>query len=505
MIKEGDVVTAGVSGGADSVCLLFVLCALRETLGFEVQVCHVNHGLRGAEADADEAYVRELCAQLGVRCRIFHRNVELIARNRKQSPEEAGRTVRVEAFECMCREDGCTKIATAHHREDNAETVLLNAARGTGLKGLCGIWPVRGRWIRPLLFLTRGQIEAYLEEKGVQWCEDATNAGDAYTRNRIRHSVLPVLEDQINTGAVRHLDELSRQAREVWDYLEAGTDQAWKRCVTIQSGRMGSVSGQEEMRNTISGKMLEEEMRIAISGKAFAEEMPAVQNQLLMRCIARVRGGEKDISSVHIGAVNRLFCCQNGRSVHLPGGVRAERVYGGVEICRVPKGKPQETAGKSFRMQQEEAEETEVELAVPGVTEIPGTGKKICCRFVDGGNVTKAREIPQKSYTKWIDYDIIKFRLSVRNRRAGDYFTVDQKGSRKKLKNYLINEKIPREERERMPLIADGSHIVWIPGRRMSAAYQVRRETEKILELKIMEERENGRDNQSSDSGGESG
>ena len=136
MIRAGDTVITGVSGGADSVCLLFMLCSLRGRLGFEVSVCHVNHGLRGADADADERYVEALCGKLKVPCRIFRENVELTARKRKQSLEEAGRMVRREAFETMCREDGGTKIATAHHRDDNAEAMIMNLARGTGLKGL---------------------------------------------------------------------------------------------------------------------------------------------------------------------------------------------------------------------------------------------------------------------------------------------------------------------------------------------------------------------------------
>ena len=125
MIKEGDTVIAGVSGGADSVCLLFILSKLQKKLGFEIKACHVNHGIRGEAADADEAYVKKLCESLRIPCRFFHENVEWIAKKRKQSPEEAGRMVRREAFETMCREDGGTKIATAHHRDDNAETVLL--------------------------------------------------------------------------------------------------------------------------------------------------------------------------------------------------------------------------------------------------------------------------------------------------------------------------------------------------------------------------------------------
>ena len=227
MIGKGDVVVAGVSGGADSVCLLFVLCGLRRELGFSVRACHVNHGLRGAEADADEEYVRRLCRDLGVPCRFFHEDVEWIARKRKQSPEEAGRMVRREAFLTMCREDGGTKIATAHHRDDNAETVLLNMARGTGLKGLGGIRPVTGKWIRPLLALTREQTEGYLRRRGITWCEDATNSGDEYTRNRIRHNILPALETQVNRRTAAHLDDLSRQAQEIWTNQEQGADLAW--------------------------------------------------------------------------------------------------------------------------------------------------------------------------------------------------------------------------------------------------------------------------------------
>ena len=234
MIEKDDVVIAGVSGGADSVCLLFILCRLQERLGFQVKVCHVNHGLRGREADADEEYVRNLCASMNVPCRIFREDVELIAVKRKQSLEEAGRTVRRAAFGTMCREDGGTKIATAHHRDDNAETVLLNIARGTGLKGLCGIRPVQGRWIRPLLDSDREQIETFLKEQGLSWCTDVTNEEDDYTRNRIRHNILPVMKEQINAGVVRHLEELSIQAREVWDYLEHGVQAAWERCVYVR-------------------------------------------------------------------------------------------------------------------------------------------------------------------------------------------------------------------------------------------------------------------------------
>ena len=142
MIEKGDRIVIGVSGGADSVCLLMALCSLQEKLGFQVLVCHVNHELRGEEAAQDEAYVEMLCHKMQVPFFAFHENVELIAKNGKKSLEEAGRIVRSNAFETVCRESGANKIATAHHKNDNAETVLLNLARGSGLQGMCGIRPV---------------------------------------------------------------------------------------------------------------------------------------------------------------------------------------------------------------------------------------------------------------------------------------------------------------------------------------------------------------------------
>ena len=226
MIGRGDRIVTGVSGGADSVCLLFVLCELRKKLGFEVIVCHVNHQLRAEAAEQDEAYVKELCRKLDVPCRIFHENVELIAKNGKKSLEEAGRIVRSNAFETVCRESGANKIATAHHKNDNAETVLLNLARGSGLQGMCGIRPVYGNRIRPLLCLTRKEIEEWLEEEQISYCTDETNEEDEYTRNRIRHKILPVMEQEINRQTVEHINRLSLQAEEIWEYLNLQTDAA---------------------------------------------------------------------------------------------------------------------------------------------------------------------------------------------------------------------------------------------------------------------------------------
>nr|WP_296956020.1 tRNA lysidine(34) synthetase TilS [uncultured Mediterraneibacter sp.] len=468
MIQPGDRIVTGVSGGADSICLLVILCRLRERLGFEVEVCHVNHCLRGADADADEAYVKQICGQLQVPCHIFRKNVELIAKNGKQSLEEAGRMVRHRAFEEICEKNRCTKIATAHHQQDNAETILMNLARGTGLKGICGIRPVYGERIRPLLCLTREEIELYLEKEKIHFCTDETNAEDEYTRNRIRHHVLPVLEQEVNRRTVRHLNELGEQAEEVMEYLEKQTDKAWAVCTELRE----------------SGAVFLREDRISELSKV-------IKKLLVRRAICTVAGSEKDIELVHVQMLLSLFERQVGRSANLPYRIKAERIYEGILMKKEAEQRDISRDKKSWNStENSRKKETEqvTELRIPGEICLEKTGQRIVCEICPVEDVTNAKEMPQKSYTKCFDYDIIRSSLCARYRRPGDYLTIDSRGGRKKLKSYFIDEKIPREEREKLLLIAEGNHIVWIPGRRMSSHYQIGDKTKTILKIKIMEE-----------------
>ena len=187
MILAEDHIIAGISGGADSVCLFFVLLDLRDRMGISFTAVHVNHGLRGEAANRDEEFVRELCGQYGIPLEVFRVDLESISKKRKQSLEECGRNIRREAFEQIRERCGGTKIALAHHQNDNAETLLWNLARGTGLTGLGGIRPVNGRYIRPLLCLDRNEIEDLLRQRGQGYCTDDTNGDTEYTRNKLRH------------------------------------------------------------------------------------------------------------------------------------------------------------------------------------------------------------------------------------------------------------------------------------------------------------------------------
>ena len=220
MTDRGDSVLAAVSGGADSVCLLLLLREMAAELGIKVFAFHMNHGIRGAEADRDERFVMELCERLNIPLTVAHEKVEEYAAERGLSGEEAGRILRYHHLGETAEKYQCAKIAVAHHEDDDAETVLLNLFRGSGLAGLSGIRPVRENIIRPLLCVSRKEIEEYLNEQELSWCEDSTNKENDYTRNKIRNELLPWVTENINSRAAEHILAVSEFAAQADAYFE---------------------------------------------------------------------------------------------------------------------------------------------------------------------------------------------------------------------------------------------------------------------------------------------
>ncbi|MGN1480407.1 tRNA lysidine(34) synthetase TilS [Porcipelethomonas sp.] len=233
MINKGDNVTAALSGGADSVCLLLALKELSEPMGFTVDAIHINHCIRGAESDRDEQFCRDLCKKLEIPLTINRSDVPKHAKEWGKSIEEAARDIRYSYFaEHLLDSD---KIATAHTASDNAETMLLNLIRGTGLKGLCGIPPVRGSIIRPLIDITRQQVEEYLKEKNQDYVTDSTNLSDDYTRNRIRHKIIPEILE-INSGFYKTFAAETDIFREENEFISKTSDKAYDDC--LKNGRL---------------------------------------------------------------------------------------------------------------------------------------------------------------------------------------------------------------------------------------------------------------------------
>lgn len=450
MLTQGDGVVAGVSGGADSVCLLFVLRRIQESLGGKLYVAHVNHGLRGEEALADQEFVRRLCKEWQLPFYLKSVNLREFARERKLTEEEAGRLVRYDFFRQVAEETGAAKIAVGHNANDNAETLLFHLTRGSSLKGLGGISPVQGAVIRPLLCVKREEIEQYLKENGLRFCMDKTNLEDTYTRNRIRHKLLPLMEE-INPGVVEAIGRAAGDCAMAADFLEAEAEAAFAEYVVICQG-------------------LE---RLEIRKEAFAELHPAVADELLMRVLSEISGSRKDIGAVHIGALRALQAGETGKFLNLPYGVTAENQYGKLVFHK--------------KENNESLAEYEITLALPENKEEDRAGE---ISLPNGGkiqyaieNYEKSMKIPKNRYTKWLNYDIINGTLRFRTRRTGDWIQVFTESGRKKLKDYLVNEKVPRSERDQLVLLAEGDEILWIAGYRLSEKVKVKEDTKRILKL----------------------
>ena len=473
MLTCGDRVIAGVSGGADSVCLFLMLLELREKIGFDLIAVHVHHGLRGEAADQDQRFVEALCEQHRIPLEIFRVNLESIAKKRKQSLEEAGRMVRREAFDSVCKKYGGNKIALAHHQNDNAETLLWNLSRGTGLDGLGGIRPVNGKFIRPLLCMNRKEIEEYLAKRKQSYCIDETNAGTDYTRNKLRHLVLPILEEQVNSAAVRHMNETMEQIWELQEYMQEQVEAAYQECV------------QEHF---------EKACWIQIQQKSFETFPELIKKMVIRKGMEQVGGKKRDLSHKHVDVMMELMNKQVGRTLDLPYEMHAKRNYEGIRLEK------QRTYSFGEEKKAEIMQECMSELNIPGETILADRNLKLRCKILEKPKNLSIKDIPQKIYTKWFDYGIIKSSLYIRTRQAGDNIVIDEKGHQKKLKSWFVDEKIPKEVRDSQLLLAENNDILWVLGHRMSQAYQVKQSTKWILQIEVETYKsdggkENGRNN----------
>lgn len=457
MISDGDTVLIGLSGGADSVLLTEFLKELSEKKGFFLQAVHVNHNLRGEEADRDAAFAERYCKARGIPFFLYSCQVEETARKNRVSTEEAGRIERRRIYERCMREYGADKLALAHHRNDVAETMLHHLSRGTSLTGLASLRPVRGNVIRPLLCLERQEIEEELKRRRIPWCEDATNASDHYTRNMIRHHVIPYLEEHVNRRTVVHMAQASLDLLEAEEYF---CDKADK--MIRKYGR-------------------EQENGILLSEEISCEE-ELLQRYAVRECLQRICGQRKDLGREHLQEILQLLNRQVGKSVSLPGGMEAVRRYEGILLRKRNVRKKEAEIPEEVRIEGE-GEYFFGKLRIR-VSFLENSGKKLTEKK-EGHNSRVFERISEKKYTKCFSYDKIKVGLVLRTRRSGDYLTVRSDGARKKLKDFMIDAKIPQEERDSILLAADGSDIVWVAGFRIGEAYRVREDTGRIIQLEV--------------------
>ncbi|MBR6541627.1 MAG: tRNA lysidine(34) synthetase TilS, partial [Anaerotignum sp.] len=430
MFPRNGKIIVGLSGGADSVALLHVLCGLKEEFQWEITAVHIHHGLRGEEADGDASFAEAFCEKLGVSCIVRKYDVKAEAEKRKMGEEETGRLLRYEVFRELAGVDG--RIAVAHHRKDQAETLLMRLCRGTGLTGLVGMAPVRENICRPLLFCSREEIEQYCKEHGLAWREDASNQEEKYTRNKLRLKVLPVLEE-VNPKAVEHISETAELLALDEDFLEQQASACY------EDAKMDAPAGEVHLNRT-----------------KLQELHPAMKKRVLRKAMAEFLSA--DVSQVQIQALEDLLENETGKSRDFLGGIRVENQYDSMV----------------FSLEKEKTEGYCYALPV---------GEEI---FVSEKNMTVMAWLSEKyevdsEDTKCFDFDKVSGKLFCRTRKPGDLIAL--KNGRKKIKDLFIDEKVPRSERDILPLITVGEEVLWAKGLRVSENFRPDDDTKIYLHI----------------------
>lgn len=462
MVNQGDMVIVGLSGGADSVALLMVLDELKEELGIKLSAIHVNHGIRGEEADRDSDYSEKLCKSLGVDFAKIEVSVPKLARELKISEEEAGRKARYEVFEAIAseleRNTGRTvHVAVAHHGDDSAETTLHNLFRGSGFAGLSGIRPVRGRIIRPLLWANHERICEYLKSRGITWMEDSTNRENDYTRNYIRNQLLPEIKEKINPRAAENILRTSAFIAEADEYFRSHA-KAWV------DNELEMVRKEEAACDENGIKSRKNTGREYISTERFLAAEEVLRGYIVRELLRCIGCPLKDITAAHISAVSKLAGMGTGHRVNLPYGVTAYTDYGRLILDRKSR-----ISADADENDSETLENHHFEMHV----------KKILA--------DNPMNFPNEPFRKWFDSDRINVDgLVLRTRRQGDYLMLPD-GGRKTIKAFMIDNKISKDKRDVIPVVAEGSHVIWIVGYRISDGAKITDKTKNIVEIRIKE------------------
>lgn len=446
LLHPGMHVLVACSGGPDSLALLDLLLLLRRRFDLVVTVAHFEHGIRGTASEEDARFVDSFCRARRVPCFIGHGDVPAFAKEQGESIELAARELRYAFLWRTLERCGADVLATAHHADDQAETVLMRILRGTGLDGLAAMKPREGKKIRPLLFARREDILAYCRERGLTPRHDATNDIPDCTRNLLRLKVLPYLQQSCNPEVARALCQLAELARVDCDYLEQQLEESWPYLTREEDGRYSIVL------------------------TAFQRRHPALQRRALRRLFASLAGAGRDLGFSHVEELRLLALSgqATGKTAKLPDGIEAHFTYDRLVLRpTLPK-------------REQQAPASAVLVIVPGRTDYG--------EAVIEAELLEALPADDSSCGFYLDAVVLKGApLVLRHRQPGDF--IELPVGRKKLKEVLIDDKVPRERRQGLLLLAAGHEILWIVGRRRTSHYPVTEQTKRILYFQIKEKR----------------
>lgn len=464
-IKDNDLfagaekILLAISGGADSTALLNSIWTLKANgvIGAELVCAHINHQLRGPLADADEEFVISQACTLNLPVMTRRVDVRGFVRRNKLSIETAARKLRIETLLDIAGKNDCELIATAHHKDDNAETVLQRLSRGTGFRGLAGIWPKRAFaggicFVRPLLCARREEIINYLKQRNLKWRTDHTNEDCRYRRNFIRHHLMPVLQKECSGPLVEQLYLLSQSARRFYGLICSHAENAWREAADCRG-------------NTV-----------AINLQNFSSQPKPIKIELIRKSLASLGSGEGNFTRQHYKKITYL--AKQGiskKKLELPGGFLVWREY-----------------RKLVFAQSEEAPEPArpvdkiVELKVPGLTRFGNYLVEAKVLDADGDKFEKFKA-GKSNFVERFDADKVARPLVIRSRQAGDRFRPLGLGEEKRVGKFLTDAHLPQDMREQIFIFAGGEKIIWVAPIRISEEARVTEQTQRILQLKITE------------------
>jgi len=464
LLARGEMVVVGVSGGADSLCLLDVLCRLKPEYDVSLHVAHLDHGIRGQEAKEDAIFVRKLCEQRGLDYTIGRWNVPRYARKYRLSLEEAARQARYAFLGQVARRVGSRTVAVAHNADDQAETVLMHFLRGSGLAGLRGMLPVswmdelrlasrreslplesgRVKLIRPLLRVWREQVEAYCRARGLAPRFDRSNLDQTYFRNRLRHQVLPYLET-VNPNIRELLLRTAQVAAGDYQVLRQVLGDQWPDVVRSAS-----------------------EQAIILDRAAFEKLPIGLQRSFIRESVHRLEFSLRDIDWVHVeNAIRVVRTGRVGAEATLPRGMKLVVDYDRIVVAG-PDYEPTSPDWPRVARQ--------IALSVPGAEQLPdGGGWRVSTRLVRLSDLEEDWARNPNRFVAYLDAECLDLAdLRLRPRRSGDRFVPLGLEHQQSVRSFMINAHVPRKERDRIPLLVSGGRILWVVGWRLDARCAIR-------------------------------
>jgi len=457
LFSPADKILLAVSGGADSTALMYAVCAIKaeNVLSGDIICAHINHQLRGSESDGDEAFVIAQADELNLAVTTRRLDVRGFARENKLSIETAARKLRIESLLDIAEANNCNRVVTAHQKDDNAETVLHRLVRGTGFRGLGGIWPLRCfadgvGFVRPLLCVRRDEIVEYLRKRNLKWRTDRTNDDCTYRRNYIRHRLLPELQRQCEGSVVEQLAELSQSAQRFYSLVCGEAEKVWLRMAEVGSEK------------------------VTLNLKSFLAQPQPVKVEFVRRGLVCLGGGERNLTHQHYERVLQLAQRNiSGGQIDLPNGFVVWREYGNLIFARRQKN----AAVKKHT-------DKTVELKVPGQTQFGSFLIEATILETEKKRFEKFKQ-EKSNFIEWFDLNKVDLPLTLRFRHAGDRFRPLGLAGEKKVGKFLAAAKVPQEIRKKVLIVADSQKIIWVWPVRTSEKTKITSEIQRILQLQI--------------------